>query len=466
MKFKVTKIATAVATGLGLSAMGMGTAHADRIMFPYIGGSSTVATIVSVINQADVPGTPDRLHYQIFHKDGSAASNNAASCSEDSVFRKTSVNDIVTFDLTGHFGDANGVLFEPAATNPKYDDGSFAFLEPVLAALPADQRQVRGWMMVDNLGVGAAGPAVPNTLNGEAFLLDFVEGAAWGYVAYNPAIGADPYDFSDAVESQGEVLAGGMRYDDAALRAGAISHSPRVPVVLYPMPNGDFTQQLIVTPINHAVINTSVPAILPGRSDRAGQAWQNATVLKTRIGLSVLPVGSSLIAFNRDEQQIDGTAGADITCVGTVKVTDLFTSLGQSQLANGGWSAVRVTSPGPLVENIPTAPTPITVANGARRTFNTNEAIVMKLEYNLSGEFLDGAGFKGAYNNGYWMRRGNRESLKIPVQTLANLQPFATGDVPIDVIADRFVIQPNSGETPVDVSNLYPSTSIPASQFQ
>jgi len=173
-----------------------------------------------------------------------------------------------------------------------------------------------------------------------------------------------------------------------------------------------------------------------------------------------------LIAFNRDEQQIDGTAGADITCVGTVKVTDLFTSLGQSQLANGGWSAVRVTSPGPLVENIPTAPTPITVANGARRTFNTNEAIVMKLEYNLSGEFLDGTGFKGAYNNGYWMRRGNRESLKIPVQTLANLQPFATGDVPIDVIADRFVIQPNSGETPVDVSSLYPSTSIPASQFQ
>jgi hypothetical protein len=298
-------------------------------------------------------------------------------------------------------------------------------------------------------------------LQGEAFLLDFVEGAAWGYVAYNPIIGADPYDFSDAAESQGEVLAGGIRYNDPALRNGLVSHSPRAPIVLYPMTDGDFTQQLVVTPINHAVVNTAGagappwnPAtndfVFPGRSDRPGQAWQNATALTTRIGLSVLPVGSSLIAFNRDELQIDGTAGANITCVGTVRVTDLFTSLGRSQLANGGWSSVRITSPGPLLENIPAAPTPITKTNGARRTFFTNEAVVMKLEYNLSGQFLDGTGFKGAYNNGYWMRRGNRESTKIP--TVTPFFPFSS--VSVDWVPDRFVIQPETGGTPVDVSNV------------
>jgi hypothetical protein len=458
MKFKVTKIATAVAAGLGLSAIGMSAAHADRIMFPYIGGSSTVATIITVINQAAAPGAV--LHYQLFHKSGAAADNNAAVCQEDSVFRPTSVNDIVTFDLTGKFGGTNGVLFEPAPTTPNYGAQSFALLKPILAA--AAPQQARGWLMVDNQGVGAVGPAAPGTMNGEAFMLDFVEGAAWGYVAYNPAPGATAYDFSDATETQGEVIAGARRYTTAGLVAGAVGHSPRVPIAIYPLVGGDLFQKLLVTPINHDVVVTDAvapaPAVLAAVSDRPGQFGQNATNLKTSIGLSVLPVGSSLIAFNRDEQPIDGTARRDVTCVGAVNVSDLFTALGASQLANGGWSAVRVTSPGPLAN----------IVNGVpvSRTPNTNEAVVMKLEYNLIGAFLGGTGFKGAYNNGYWMRRGHRESLSLPI--VAATAPFATSG---RVYAEGFTpplayaIHPNTNDS-VDLGANYKVGDDVTSLFQ
>jgi hypothetical protein len=455
MKFKVTKIATAVAAGLGLSAIGMSAAHADRIMFPYVGGSSTVATIVTVINRAGpIPGQPHRLHYQIFHKSGAAADNNAAVCQEDSVFRPTSVNDIVTFDLTGKFGDANGVLFEPSPTAPSYGAQSFALLKPILAA--ASPQQARGWLMVDNQGVGAVGPAVPGTLNGEAFLLDFVEGAAWGYVAYNPAPGANPYDFSDAAETQGEVIAGARRYTTAGLVAGAVGHSPRVPIAIYPMVGGDLIQKLLITPINHDVVNTTTGTVLPAVSDRPGQFGQNATALTTAIGLSVLPVGSALIAFNRDEQPIDGTARTSVTCVGAVNVNSLFTALGASQLANGGWSAVRVTSPGPLANIVGGVP--------VSRTLNTNEAIVMKLEYNLAGAFLGDAGFKGAYNNGYWMRRGHRESLTMPI--VAATAPFAAyGSTTAQEIPQVYAIDPETGDS-VDLGANYVKGQDVTSLFQ
>lgn len=454
MKFKVTKIATAVAAGLGLSAIGMSMAHADRIMFPYIGGSATVATIVTVINRGrPIAGQPHALHYQIFHKSGATADNNAAPCQEDSVFRPTSVNDIVTFDLTGKFGGANGVLFEPSPTTPNYGAQSFALLKPIMDA--ATPKQARGWLMVDNQGVGAVGPAAPGTMSGEAFLLDFVEGAAWGYVAYNPAPGANPYDFSDATETQGEVIAGARRYTAAGLVAGAVGHSPRVPIAIYPMVGGDLIQKLVVTPINHDVVNTTTGTTLPAVSDRSGQFGQNATALTTSIGLSVLPVGSSLIAFNRDEQPIDGTARRNVTCVGVVNVTDLFTALGASQLANGGWSAVRVTSPGPLANIVGGVP--------VSRTLNTNQAVVMKLEYNLAGAFLGGAGFKGSYNNGYWMRRGHRESLTLPI--VAATAPFAADSVMAQEIPQVYAIDPETSDS-VDLGANYKAGDDVTSLFQ
>jgi len=47
MKFKVTKIATAVAAGLGVSVAGMNVARADAVLFPYFAVSNTVTSVVT-----------------------------------------------------------------------------------------------------------------------------------------------------------------------------------------------------------------------------------------------------------------------------------------------------------------------------------------------------------------------------------------------------------------------------------
>lgn len=434
MKFRVTKIAAAVAVGLGVSMAGVNTAQATtRIMFPYVGASDTVTTIVTVINRYTgvIPGGQG-LHYQIFTKAGNDATDAGLGnpCQEASVFRPTSVNDIVTFDLSGHFGDANGVLFEPKGG---FANRSYSFFESILAGIPEDQpRMVRGWLMVDNLGTPAlpVGTGAVDDLHGEALLMDFVEGASWGYVAYQPSIGANSYDFSDSVENQGEVVAGGYAYTDAAIRSNVVGPSPRVPFAIYPLQNGDITSQLTVTPINHDVINVEAPgglaspagplARFPAVSDVSGRFGQNAQSLKTRIGLSVLPAGASLVAYDRDEGPIDGNINKDVTCVGAVRIDSLFSSFFQEQLANGGWSSFRVTSPGPLIQPKsgsaypapgPLPATAVTTATGTR-TLNTNQAIVMKLEYNEVGSF-GGESFNSAYNNGFWLRRGPAESRNV-----------------------------------------------------
>lgn len=474
MKFKVSKIAAAVTVGLGISALGMNAAHADRVLFPYVGGSATVASLLSVINRQPTGGSTGinngQLHYQIFYKAGAAAFDKTAPCVEESFFRKTSANDVVTFDLTGHFGDAQGVLFEPAANqiNAKYN-GTFAWFKGILDSLPAASKAVRGWVMVDNLGSPATSLDVQNTLFGEAVLIDYVEGAAWGYSAYNPSAGTNAYDFSDANETQGEVIAGGIGYTNNQFRDAVTSSSPTVPFTLYPIASpttkGDVFTRFFVTPINHDVVNTDLPAtdstrLIPATGS-SGRAGQNNLALTTRVSLAVPPAGQALIAYDRDEGPIDGTAAQQVTCVGAVNAEDFFGSIALSVLGEfGGWSGLRVSSPGPLAE-LKSALTPVWNADNAKRTLNTNEAIVLKLEFNPAATFQGGT-FKGAYNNGVWLRRGHRESLNQQVAASSGSQDV----VPVlvrDLFMQRGAVNPATGDV-FDVGAFYAPASISISQ--
>ncbi|HRY15912.1 MAG TPA: hypothetical protein P5330_08580, partial [Candidatus Competibacteraceae bacterium] len=71
----------------------------------------------------------------------------------------------------------------------------------------------------------------------------------------------------------------------------------------------------------------------------------------------------------------------------------------------GGWSAIAVRSPGDLAElgGDPNQPT-------ATRTAYTNQATILKLEFNAEGA-LSGQPLPGTYNNAFWLRRGIRESV-------------------------------------------------------
>lgn len=447
MKFRTTKIATAVAAGLGISAMGMSAAQADEILFPYFYVGDTVTSIVTVINTwGPTPGTlNDVLHYRIWFKEGAAADSLTADCDHGDQRRVTSRNDVVTFDLSGKFGDALGVLAEPANKQVRadYDEAgaSFAFMKNVV-------KPARGFMVVDNNLIGG----VETTISGEIFMMDFVEGAVWGYAAYNAAPSGLQADFQDYNETQGEVLAGAAGYNNGAeANAPGNGHSPPVPVGIMPVASaqssGDVFTRFFVTPINHSVF---VPApfgpgwIFPGPA-------QFAPNLRTAVGLSVQPyTGVQLdTAFDRDELPVSTGVLQNVTCVGAVRVEDFFSSITVADFGDyGGWAGFRVTKPGPLVTVNPAG-----VANG--RTLNTNQAIVTKLEYNPVGRFI-GQNFKGAFNNSIWLRRGHRESLRVA----AAFEPFSVSfSSPVYGRFTQFSANDVDGN-PVDVGYTYPFTSL------
>lgn len=452
MKFKATKIATAVAAGLGVSAMGMNVAQADEILFPYFYVGDTVTSIVTVINNAGTSpgGLNTLLHYRLWFKEGGSADNLTATCRHGDQRRVTSLHDVVTFDLSGKFGDNLGVLAEPANRQIRadYDNAgsSFAFMEN--AVKPA-----RGFMVVDNNLINGA----EGTLAGEIFMMDFVEGAVWGYAAYNAAPSGQAYDFQDYNETQGEVLAGPAAFATPELANSlANGHSPPVPVGIMPvasaLTDGDVFTRFFVTPINHSVL-TRVAGGGAGWVFGNGQLQPNLT---TRVGLSVRPyTGVQLdTAFDRDELPVSAGQLQDVTCVGAVRVEDFFSSITVGDFgAYGGWTGFRVTKPGALVTTATEGG--VTIATG--RTLNTNQAIVTKLEYNPVGTFI-GNNFKGAFNNSIWLRRGHRESWRFGLP----VEPFATADTRDYPVVDFFMQRGayDQNWNPVDVGNTYSLTTL------
>lgn len=194
MQFRMTKVAAAVATGLGVSVVGMEAAQADALMFPYVVGSPSTTTIISVINTARPinPLLPQYLHYRTYYKVGAAstaddAGNNNA-CEEYDVRRLTSKNDVVTFDLNRKYGDSQSVLHEGASTKVPNAE-PFDLLAKAIDQKGGSTPQARGVLIVSN-------EYLPTTLNsdshegslfGEALIISHSTGAAWGYTAYNAA---------------------------------------------------------------------------------------------------------------------------------------------------------------------------------------------------------------------------------------------------------------------------------------
>jgi len=362
MKFKLNKIAAAMAVGLGTSVVGMNVAQADEILFPYVVASDTVTTILSVINDDDF--TVPSLHYRYYYKSGANAASNTATCSEANFSQPTSPNDIVTFDVSGQFGDARGVLFEPAPANAVYNK-DFALFRNV--------KPVRAFAIIDNNDRFFAG----NNVYGEAFVIQFTQGSVWGYQAYNSAeIGGidasgnlvigNAYDFSDRAEVNGEVM--------VAAPAGTTADAAErywSPIAVMPFAGDEVQTALFVTPIG-----TAAPFQLSG------------TIAAT-VGLQVNDPESPApyVAYDRDENPYSGQVPAPVVCVGRVSVGNMITEATRQYLVGtGGCSNVAVI---------------------------TGQATVMKIEFNetvpstLAGKSAGG----GTYNNAFWLRKGFRESL-------------------------------------------------------
>jgi hypothetical protein len=150
----------------------MSAAQADQILFPYLVRSDTVTTILSVINGAD---GPNELHYRYYNTDGAAA---GGACQETDYDQNSSPNDIVTFDISGTFGDDLGVLFESG------DDSQINAQYRKNFALFKNIKPIRAYALVDN---NVEADFSGESIHGEALILEFVNGASWGYHAYNAA---------------------------------------------------------------------------------------------------------------------------------------------------------------------------------------------------------------------------------------------------------------------------------------
>lgn len=396
MNFKMNKLATAVAVTLGTSAVVVGTVQADEILFPYVVSSQTVATILSVINNADInfDGTaPSNLHYRYYYKSGSNAANNTASCQEVNRSLPSSANDIVTFDAAGQFANDNlGILFEntkrsvlPSAGNQGYGKSSFALLKGVT-------QPVRAFLIVDNNDFtgGAAGFGTRETLAGEAIVLEFVNGAAWGYQAYNAAgryitdgagnlLRTNAYDFSDFSETAGEVIAGQSN----------LGYAP-VAIAPFNATGGELLTKFFVTPISPTTQKNGVWV--------SGNQLNNRLNARLQLAIQDLGLGATGVMYDRDEVPISGQALQNVVCVGAVDASTLLSEGALLQVADGGWSNITVKEG---------------TTSGA---VSTPEAIVIKLEYNTEKPLqLDGdkesPAIREIINNAIWLRRGIKESI-------------------------------------------------------
>jgi hypothetical protein len=364
MKMKLNALSLAVAAGF----IGSAAQAADVAMFPYVVNSPSVTTIVSIVdlgnaatqryNNAGVIGAGagfNRLHYRLNYKAGALsgmdAASRAAACQEVNYYLPSSPSDIQTFDLGGRHSTAaaRGVMFNDASINNNYIAGTTATINYMLGANAGSVQ--RGVLYIHNADTVAA-----QTLYGEAMVLDFSTGAAWGYQAL----------LSD---------------EGAANTAAAFNFVPQAtnaplsaPDILTFMPAAEVTTRLFVTPV------TTAGTVL-GANGASIAGWDNFTTLVS------MATGAG-VAFDRDENLVSGSAAVNIKCVGAVDHTELMTAGAAAVLASGGHGL-------------------LTLAAGtlAAPAVGSVGAVATKLEFSkTNGGTLNGVAVPGTYNNGFIMR--------------------------------------------------------------
>lgn len=387
---KLTKIALGCAMAIGATAA----QAADTLLFPYVVSGGAVTTVVSVINTqgaasvgTDVgeyytssggawgtySGTNKYLHWRYHIK---TANTPGADCIENNGYFPTSPLDIVSYDVSGQRGIVvndvpTGVMFSDPSSNNNWK------------AVPA----VNQWSAITLSGQRAvlfvhnAGSSGENfLLRGEAIIVEFDTGAAWGYSAVRQGTVGSSSDFDFDYSFVGPINA----------ESGTVSL----------MPMQEITTRFFITPVNDPAVPDD-PAT-PGTDESLASTLSILTAngldttwfgkLTTRIDL--VPISGSIRVINRDEGGISGgVTPQDVTCVFPVDASQLITA---SNILNytkpqGGWVQVGSSRP-----------------SGA--TWPTENAIAIKLEFRSagSGGDFDMPESVGAFNNAYVMNPGYR----------------------------------------------------------
>jgi hypothetical protein len=177
----------------------------DSLLFPWVVRSDDVTTVISVVNTAQtwaesvgLPFHDNRIHIEYWHK-LTTANDQEEKCREYNFEVTSSKDDMVTWDMGGHFNNGLPLFNDTSNEVIGVPDMTLAVENPRRAFLIVD---------IDTDALNDAGTNVDGTMYGEATIIEHRTGAAWGYIAYN-AIGG-PNDFSDAGfrDQQGEVIGG------------------------------------------------------------------------------------------------------------------------------------------------------------------------------------------------------------------------------------------------------------------
>lgn len=366
-----------IAIGVALASGTMAAQASDVLFFPYVVSGGSVTTLVSVLNKAS-PIDPVRyfnsngtgfgafdpnfryLHWTFGVKTADTA---VAGCEDRNGFFPTSPLDLVTYDVSTIRGN-RGVIWESDAATSNVATGNNAF-----GSLPLQNE--RGILFVGNAstGIPVSRPVDQPLLTGEAIILEFGTGAAWGYQALErhdltplPGAPADPVSPGNNFLTSYDFSAVGLVDDD-------ISFGPQ----------SELTTRFFITPVN-PIGGT----MLPNFGGLFG-SFQTVVSLTKPLG-----IGSAQTVFDRDESGFSSTDPAVVvSCTFPVDIVThgnipgLVTSpvVLPYVLEQGGWSHIAT-------------------AGGN----STGNAVAIKLDFRAAGATgdMDPAG-TGALNTSFML---------------------------------------------------------------
>ena len=372
MKKVVIAVTVCIALLLSLGAW-VKDASADAIMFPWIVRSADVTTVVSVVNtaetEAEALGLPfhnNKIHIEYWHK-LTTVNDQEEKCREYNYEVTSSKDDMVTWDIAGHF---NGGL-------PMFNDNSNEVIGvPDMTLAVEDPR--RGYLLVDNNTESLVDVKTnaDGTIYGEATIVEHKTGAAWGYIAYNALRGpaediSSPVYFYDPNDLQGEVIGNAETTQTILLNPS------------------DATTKLFVTPVGEGLMgaragNLNVRVQLCRYPERNGDG----------VPYSGDCIGGGI--WNNEEGGFSFTEKKNIVCTTADNIVDFFGGAGSSAytqwVASGkaGW-AYLVTYGGN-----------IDARDGTEAYEGADDAVIGKLEYG-TGLNWDGS-ISDTINNFVWLR--------------------------------------------------------------
>ena len=397
-------------------------ASADAIMFPWIVRSADVTTVISVVNtaetDAEASGLPfhnNRIHVEYWHK-LTTANDQEEMCTEYNYEASSSKDDMVTWDIAGHF---NSGL-------PMFNDESNEVIGvPDMTLAVADPR--RGFLLVDNntealvesgcLGdvdyTNIFGCNVDGTMYGEATIIEHKTGAAWGYIAYNAWGGQrDPLDpqgqdleFADTADQQGEVIG------DSETTQTTLMNPNDATTKLFVTPVGWDDEWFDDMDLDQRRGNWNVRVQLCRFPEREGE---NGTEPYTGDC-----TGGGI--WNNEEGGFSFTEKKNIVCTTADNIVDFFGGAGTSAytqwVASGkaGW-AYLVTHTGNINER-----------DGVEAFIGIDEAVIGKLEFG-TGLSWDG-GIADTINTFVWLR--DKSSYMELCQEQPGIPPCDSGGINI-----------------------------------